>query len=262
MSPAPPPTHLILVACHAIYTGGPTAGSSSDEWLLAPFQHDEAPTFIAHVRSALTLLCNPALPPALLIFSGSRTRAETTTSEAQSYLNLAADNAFFGLGVSESILEQQIVLEERALDSFGNLIHGLIAFWRRVGTWPASVTIVGHEFKRARFLELHVPACGWPLEQVEYLGIDPAYMCESEEKAWDACRTQEVLMGERERGYRLWKGDPLGEGEQLVSKRKIRNCWQGSQLFFENQDERHRSMVRTRILGDEEFLVAGSQPWN
>lgn len=237
------------------------AGSSSDEWLLAPFQRDEAPTFIAHVRSALELLCNPALPPALLIFSGSRTRTETTTSEAQSYLNLAADNAFFGLRKSDTVLEQRIVLEERALDSFGNLIHSLIAFWRHVGTWPANVTIVGHEFKRARFLELHVPACGWPLERVEYLGIDPGYMCESK-AAWDAPRTQEVLMGERERGYRLWKDDPLGERDQLVSKRKIRNCWGVSQLFFENDDERHRSMVQSRIVGDEEFLVAGLQPWN
>lgn len=46
-------------------------------------------------------------------------------SESQSYLDLCIDNDFWGL-LPDLKDRKRIVLEEKALDSFGNLVHGLL----------------------------------------------------------------------------------------------------------------------------------------
>ena len=63
-----PPTHLIVVCCHGIWIGGPARGTAESEWLIAPFQAGETPTFIEHIKAGLVLLA--ADPDAALMFSG------------------------------------------------------------------------------------------------------------------------------------------------------------------------------------------------
>ncbi|KAJ6157650.1 hypothetical protein N7470_005242 [Penicillium chermesinum] len=60
--------HLIIVCCHAIYAGGPTHGSSEDEWFIEDFQRGETPTFVSHVKAGLDALA--ADNCGILIFSG------------------------------------------------------------------------------------------------------------------------------------------------------------------------------------------------
>jgi hypothetical protein len=61
-------TQLIVVCCHGIWLGGPSLGADEAEWLIAPFQHGEMPTFTEHIKAGLTLLS--FTPGSLLIFSG------------------------------------------------------------------------------------------------------------------------------------------------------------------------------------------------
>jgi hypothetical protein len=79
--------HLIVVCCHAIYTGGSKLGASEDEWLviriislygktasdalsrlIEPFQKGETPTFIDHIKAGLKALAEDS--HSLLVFSG------------------------------------------------------------------------------------------------------------------------------------------------------------------------------------------------
>jgi len=62
--------HLILVACHAIWTGrdGNVAGADED-WVLEPMQRGgSVRTFIKHIQEGVKLLRGD--PKALLVFSG------------------------------------------------------------------------------------------------------------------------------------------------------------------------------------------------
>ena len=147
-----PPTHLILVCCHAIYLSGPTHGLDEAEWLLAPFQTGESSLFTQHLITGLRAVA--ADPASLLVLSGSRTRKETERSEAGSYLALAEENDFWGILDGEQ--RERVLLDEQALDSFANLVFGTVRFWKSVGRWPERITIVSHAFKRERFLGVHI----------------------------------------------------------------------------------------------------------
>jgi len=61
----------------------------------------------------------------------------------------------------------------------------------------------------------------------------------------------------------LWKEDPHGVGEELAGKRRARNCWGVHQRLFETEEERVRSGVEVRVLGDgsEALVEGGRRPW-
>ncbi len=84
---------------------------------------------------------------ALLVFSGGQTRPDNPpATEGQSYHALAL---VAGL-IPPAPSFQRATTEDFALDSFENVLFSLARFREVTGRWPAKVTVVGFEMKRAR----------------------------------------------------------------------------------------------------------------
>jgi hypothetical protein len=122
--------------------------------------------------------------------------------------------------------------------------------------FPTKLTIVSHEFKRSRFLDLHLPALHWSSSsssssRAEYIGINPPF---------DAVKMAEVEIGDRLKGYGAWAKDLYGVGKLLADKRKARG-WDEDEFRREVLDR-----LPTTTTAEAEkiarlvFMDAASQP--
>ncbi|KAF2458516.1 hypothetical protein BDY21DRAFT_410475 [Lineolata rhizophorae] len=223
--PSPHPTHLILVCCHATYLGPSSPSSPSpspyaeSSWLLHPYQRSagsrpgEHLTFVAHARAGLDLLrhgCGGE-GDGLLVLSGGATAARAR-SEARGYravLRWVAGREDGGDGGAAA----RVVLEERATDSFQNLVFGIVEFRRVAGGYPERITVVSHGFKWERFMNVHAAAIGWPRDAIRFVGINPPF---------SYAEWQQTVKGELDHGLELWRKDIFGVGPELSKKRKDR----------------------------------------
>ncbi|KYK60606.1 hypothetical protein DCS_01743 [Drechmeria coniospora] len=241
------PSHLIVVCCHGIWLGGPSRGHDESEWLIAPFQAGETATFIRHIEAGVRLHAEDR-DHSVLMFSGAPTRPETDMSEAQSYVRVAMHNAYWSL-LAPPVWDTDILLEERALDSYSNILFSLTRFRARIGRWPENLTLVGHAFKQRR-LESHLAAIGFPRHRTRFHGIDPPHVADR----------PDILAGiaaaERE-----WAADPHGRGASLAGKRRQRNphdVWQG--VFEEGIDDTAGLLTSGRGF-DETLVDNATRPW-
>lgn len=214
------------------------------------------------------------------MFSGGDTkRDKTMISEAASYRSLALANNLFGHPAS---LASRICIDEDATDSFQNVLFPFVKFavyaasypksepredetMKDCRTFPKHVTIVGHDFKRRRFENLHLAAVRWPLGlgRFRYIGNDPPM---------DTDKRIEVLDGEMLRGYGAWEKDLYGTGEILANKRKARGWTAEKEKRLQYVVSRgwHGSEYKDEILalltwdGGEtrQELYLGTLPWD
>jgi hypothetical protein len=98
-----------------------------------------------------------------------QTRPASTTTEAESYMRLALSADVFRSATPFA----RVTTEDHALDSFQNLLFSIARFHEYTGDYPTKITVVGYEFKRARFTNLHRAALRWPKDKFHYIGVDP-----------------------------------------------------------------------------------------
>ena len=136
------------------------------------------------------------------------------------------------------------------------MLFSLVQFWRDYGyAWPEQVTIVSHAFKRERLVDCHGSAVGFPLDRMNFVGVDPPGMLDGTNEAAAKGVAEAVTQ---------WIADLHGKGEILAGKRRKRNPWNISQLLFTSDADRQRSGVQSEIHEDgQEYLIGGSpQPWS
>lgn len=147
------------------------------------------------------------------------------------FQNLCIARDLFGQETNPPTLRKRIFAEEWATDSYQNVLLSLIQypqFRRSIHpdqgldvriAWPDKLIIISHDFKRSRFMELHVPTIQPPSAKVEYIGIDPPF---------DSDQLAQVVQGDRLRGYGAWKSDLRGTGMLLTRKRLARGWDEGA----------------------------------
>lgn len=103
------------------------------------------------------------------LFNRGQTKSQSSTTEAESYLRLAQAARL----LPDQLLFERSTTENYALDSFQNLLFSIARFHEFTGNFPSAITIVGYEFKRPRFTDLHREALRWPIDKFNYIGVDP-----------------------------------------------------------------------------------------
>lgn len=212
-------THLVIIPCHGIWKGSldntsaakDSIGDGRDEWFLAPFQieGDDHLCFKEHVLKGYEIINKD--PQALMVISGGRTKKESEDSEANSYLSLLK-------AVKGNEEVSDVVLEEFARDSFENVIFLLCKFYERCQRYPQSITIVGFEFKRGRFLENHLKqALMYPIDKVTYIGNEPNPPSNRE------AYFKDLTESEYKYAVKLFEVDYYGVQDPLLKKKLSRN---------------------------------------
>lgn len=84
--------------------------------------------------------------------------------------------------------------EDAALDSFQNVLFSIARFRELTGTYPTRITIVGHNFKRRRFEQLHRHALRWPKLHFTYEGVPLGSEADEREAASGEVRTRSFFL--------------------------------------------------------------------
>lgn len=205
--PAPHLRRLVLVACHSVYTGlDYTHSDDESSWFLLDYQKQvpgQTGSFVRHIELGVRTAAND--PQALLLFSGGKTRkAAGPRAEGDGYWLVAEAAGWYG----HPEVRERTFTEDRARDSYENLLFGLCRFYELTGRYPEAVTVVGYEFKRDRFVRLHRGALRFPDDRLEYAGT-PAL-------------NEAALQGEALTSS-AFRSDPYGCGADLAAKRASRD---------------------------------------
>ena len=176
-------------------------------------------------------------------------------ADTHPYQNVAQANDFFGYLVTKPEVRSHISVEEIAVDSYQNLLFPILQYYTTLNRWPKKVTVISHDFKKRRFIELHCPAIRWTIEKFAFVGIDPPE---------EVISGSILARGEEAKGYRLFIKDPYGAHSELKNKRKSRG-WNKDQLlkisFTGIPLEVKRLLVWTGGKTQME-LYSGPLPWD
>lgn len=202
--------HLIMVPCHGVWkqprkSTTKLPGLAFSDWVAGPFLEGKTDILLKHITEGVRRASED--PSALLLFSGGQTKKAAGP--------IAEGTSYYQLGEALGLDMSQTAVEEYARDSYENLAFSIARFRELTGRYPVRITVVGYEFKRARFEQLHRQAVGFDADKFEYVGIDPVW---GDDEVPDA--------GELEHAFLPFQRDPHGCVERVLLRKKAeRNPW-------------------------------------
>ncbi|CAA7259181.1 unnamed protein product [Cyclocybe aegerita] len=236
-----------MVPCHAIWKGS-DSWLNEDDWILESYQKGpgRVKAFYEHIARSAELATND--PHSLLVFSGGQTKLVSSTTEGESYLRLAQIAGILP-DQTHSLPFGRATTESYAMDSYQNLLFSIARFHEFTGHFPTKITVVGYEFKRPRFMELHRTALRWPEAKFEYLGVDPEHDSGTN-----------AVEGELQNGYLPYTQDKYGCHSTLLDKRRQRNPYSRFHPYYASSPD--LIPLLDWCPGDESTLFEGPLPWD
>lgn len=120
-----------------------------------------------------------------------------------------------------------VLSETHATDSYQNVLFSLLRFRLHTGVYPRRVTVITHEFKKARFMQCHFPALGLrPLPTSSQYANSRASV-RGTNPPEEVTPLDSLVRGEAAKGIGLWKEDLYGTGADLAGKRTRRGWHSG-----------------------------------
>ena len=240
--PYPSALDLVVVCGHAVYRSGDysRAGEESS-WYLEDYQkvQGRAGTFLEHAKVGVMEAANN--PKALLVFSGGKTRKSAgSLGEGTSYWEVARANSWFG---KVDTVATRAFTEDFARDSLENVMFSITRFHELTGKVPRKLTVVGYEFKRERFVDLHRAALRFPRDRFVYVGTGAAGTEERSSASEVDVRAQ-------------FRADPYGCSGELRRKRRARDPFNVGQPYSRTNPELEPLLSH---CGPE--LFDGKLPW-
>ena len=240
--PYPSALDLVVVCGHAVYRSGDysRAGEESS-WYLEDYQkvQGRAETFLEHAKVGVMEAANN--PKALLVFSGGKTRKSAgSLGEGTSYWEVARANSWFG---KVDTVATRAFTEDFARDSLENVMFSITRFHELTGKVPRKLTVVGYEFKRERFVDLHRAALRFPRDRFVYVGTGAAGTEERSSASEVDVRAQ-------------FRADPYGCSGELRRKRRARDPFNVGQPYSRTNPELEPLLSH---CGPE--LFDGKLPW-
>lgn len=226
--------HLIIVPGHGIWKGT-HKGEHQDDWHLESFQKEgnDHLIFVQHIETAMRIADSDL--NAAVIFTGGMTKSVAgRVSEGGSYYSLAKE-LIGRLDVSGSVMER-CYTEEYARDSFENVLFSIARFKQITTSYPARITITGFEFKRHRFMNLHLKTLQFDMEHVGYFGIDPQPPYDRDSKQ-RRLYFEDLKRAEYKHAVVEFEKDPLGNGPVLGAKKRSRNPFGRAHQYEETVPE-------------------------
>ncbi|KAI3406404.2 hypothetical protein KGF56_000885 [Candida oxycetoniae] len=209
------PNHLVIVPCHAIWKGRQKL--DQNEWYLAEFQLEgnDHLCFIDHIQQAVHQIKRDTR--AHLIISGGETKKVAgPIAEATSYYQLLQE-----IVNNDQQILAKVDIEVFARDSFENVLFSLCRFYELFQIYPDKITIIGFEFKRNRFVHLHLmKALGVAQNDIEFIGNEPKPQGTAKKIA---SYLQDLEASEQKHAWQLFVKDWYGIGQTLRDKKRKRN---------------------------------------
>ncbi|TPX47108.1 hypothetical protein SeLEV6574_g02828 [Synchytrium endobioticum] len=183
----------------------------------------------------------------VLVFSGGQTRdGAGPRTEAFSYYEIAESASWYNVTKSRPDLLRRVTTEEFARDSLENLLFSICRFREYTGHYPKWISVIGFEFKRRRFEEIHRRALKWSIIRFNYKGFDSPFQSPPNE-------------GEKKNAMMPYQHDVYGCHGKLAEKRKSRNPFNRIDGYVNSCPE-----IRDLLLycpSDGVSLFAGPLPW-
>ena len=168
MFPFPEYDNLVIVTGHSVYSGSDyMRAGEENSWFLEEYQMHAgtANALVEQIKVGVETAARDG--KAILLFSGGKTRKlGGQVSEGSSYWQVSRAYNWFG----EMSVEKRAFTEEYARDSFENLMFSMCRFYELTGKYPMKTTVVGYDFKRERFEELHAKALKIPSVRFAFVG--------------------------------------------------------------------------------------------